>query len=98
MAIPSHTLCVASDTTNTILAGVAVYHLFNVLAHTEYMHRDYPSSRDSLNQTSAKIDVLIRPHMALVISPIEFCQLDFHWADGDCHYEPTDDIIILMTS
>ena len=50
------------------------------------------SSKDTLGQSRAEIDVIIVPRSAIAIGPIAFCLSDRRQADVDCRVEP------LMTS
>lgn len=52
----------------------------------------------SLGELWAEMNIGIRSCTAILMGPIEFCLLDLHQADGDCHDEPTYDIIMSMTS
>ena len=61
-----------------------------------------PSGRDWLGRSRADIDVIIEPRAAIVIGPIAFCLSNRcragRWRLPWWNDEPTDDIIMSMTS
>ena len=52
----------------------------------------------SSGRPRAEVDVLVGPHTALVIGPIEFCPSDLRRAEGDWLDEQTNGVILSMTS
>ena len=61
-----------------------------------------PSGRDWLGRSRADIDVIIEPRAAIVIGPIAFCLSNRcragRWRLPWWNDEPTDDVIMSMTS
>ena len=66
--------------------------------HPTPSHNKVGGKFESPSQVAAEINVLFEPHMTSIISSIEFYLSNFYQAHGNFHDEPTDDVIVSLTS